>query len=63
MAEGAREGLTGPLSQFLRGGKEAIANGRIPVPMWWQNNIRLEYIRELNANGLRNFITLIPDTP
>jgi hypothetical protein len=43
--------------------KEAIAKGRIPVPMWWSKANRLAYIRELNAKGLRNFITLIPDTP
>lgn len=43
--------------------KEAIAEGRIPVPMWWDNNIRLEYIRELKAQGFRNFISLIYDPP
>lgn len=43
--------------------KEAMAEGRIPVPMWWDNNVRLAYIRELNALGLRNYITLIFDPP
>ncbi|MFW9825484.1 MAG: hypothetical protein ACFFE4_21255 [Candidatus Thorarchaeota archaeon] len=43
--------------------KEAIAMGRIPVPMWWSRANRLAYIRELNAKGLRNFILLIPASP
>lgn len=43
--------------------KEAISEGRIPVPMWWDRNVRLGYIRELAARGLRNFIMLIYDTP
>ncbi|NVM37818.1 MAG: hypothetical protein HWN81_19660, partial [Candidatus Lokiarchaeota archaeon] len=43
--------------------KEAIAEGRIPVPMWWDKNIRLDYIRELKTNGLKNYIKLIRDPP
>ena len=41
--------------------KEAMAEGRIPVPEWWNRNYRLDYIRELNALGLRNYIRYIPD--
>jgi hypothetical protein len=43
--------------------KEAIAEGSIPVPMWWSKNIRIDYIRELAVNGLKNYIQLIYYTP
>lgn len=48
---------------IFRLSKEAIAEGRIPVPMWWNRNVRLNYIRELAARGLRNYIRRIYDTP
>ena len=46
--------------------KETIAEGYIPVPMWWDSypggkQNRLDYIKELAALGLKNFMRLIRD--
>jgi hypothetical protein len=35
----------------------------IPVPMWWDRQVRIDYIKELASRGLKNYIAIIYGSP